>query len=80
MTGEGQEGPTIVLWVIYEHPDDHPEGYVLRRWLMSGDSLQPGAASRHATLDEAREALPPGVEPAPKTGIPEDPTIIEVWW
>jgi len=83
MTNEEQEAPPIVLWAIYEKPDDYRDGYVLRRWLVSGESVQPGASSRHATLPEARAGLPPGAQrvpaSAPETGIPVDPKIIEVW-
>lgn len=69
---------TITLYAIYEHPSDLPEGYVVRQWLIGAGETQPGDATRHVSLAEARASLPPGAEQVGGVG-PDDPTIIETW-
>jgi hypothetical protein len=69
---------TISQWAIYERPSDFRDGYVVRQWLITGDEIQPGDATRHASLEEARASLPP--DALRISGVdPNDPTIIEVW-
>jgi hypothetical protein len=68
----------IIWYVIYTHPKDHPDHFVLRRWYQGENGNQPGEMSVFDTAEEARAALPAGVE---KTSFPEDePAILEVWW
>jgi hypothetical protein len=69
---------TITQYAIYERPSDFRDGYVVRQWLISGDEIQPGDATRHPSLEEARASLPPGAVKV--SGVdPKEPTIIEVW-
>lgn len=69
-------------WVIYDHPRDHPEHIVLRRWTVGPGGIVPDSAAHLCTnVDVARaiilanypEAYP--LDPSPE----DDPTIIEVW-
>jgi hypothetical protein len=69
---------TIIHWVVYEHPTDHPDGYVVRQWHLGAGEAQPGDATRHATLAEAHGALPEGVTQISGPDA-QDPTIIETW-
>jgi hypothetical protein len=68
----------IVQYAIYEHPEDFPEGYVVRRWLIINATPQAGKSTRFATADQARASLPAGVVLL-KGIIDPDPHIIEVW-
>lgn len=66
------------LWTIYEHPRDAPEHYVLRRWEIIVDQPEPREASRHATLEEARAAVPLGLIRMARYEQ-DDPTIVETY-
>lgn len=82
--------PPDVLWglTIYGHPDDYPEGFIVRRWYVPRSHI-PGIAPepvhspighRCATLTEAREVAVQlgGSYPIPR--LPGDvPCIVEVW-
>ena len=67
----------IKQYAIYENPDDFPAGYVVREWLIDGETILPGDGHRAATLDEAHELLPDGVVLIELDD--PDPHIIEVW-
>ena len=48
------------MWVIYEHPRDYPNGYVLRRW-KCGRAAEPDAVAIFADdLLAARAQVPLG--------------------
>ena len=70
-------------WVIYDHPVDFPEHYVVRCWVIG-----PGAPPGHTgeawlrdSLDGAREVIaanyPGGYRLNRQPG--DDPVIVEVW-
>jgi hypothetical protein len=72
----------ITFWVLYDHPRDYPQGYVLRaQWSKRGDPdvvIADKIAWYAATLDELRAILPPGVvRMGPMPG--DNPCIAEVW-
>ena len=68
----------IRQYVIYEHPADYPEGYVVREWEITAGEVQIGPAQPAATLEEARSLIPPGATQI-EVGPQEDKTIIEIW-
>ena len=73
------EGVKTYLYVVYEHPRDYPEEYVIRLHCLCCGKTVPGALVRrrpHAGKRAAR--LPPGVENVGR--FPgDDPVIKEVW-
>lgn len=71
------EDTPIVTWTIYEKPEDHPTGYVIRQWLTVAGETQPGDAWKVNTLEEARQLLPAGSTKTPFTD--EDPIIVGTW-
>jgi hypothetical protein len=73
----GSPGP-ISQFVVYEHPKDHPSGYVVREWTFRGAGLEPGEAWSAATLEDARDLLPDGLTRIAGRD-PQDPVILEVW-
>lgn len=72
----------LSMWTIYDHPDDYPEGYVVRRWIVGrkGQTLA-GDAYFGETLDAVRWFLgqhyPGMVRFARSPG--DDDKIVETW-
>jgi deferrochelatase/peroxidase EfeB len=66
-------------YAIYERPDDHPESYVLREWLILPGQTLPGDSHKVATLEAARALLPAGVSKVSEGPEPDAPKLVEVW-
>jgi hypothetical protein len=67
-------------WVIYKHPKDHPEHYVLRAsHITDANNIMPDRmAWRHKDVEVLRSILPPGLVKLDRH--PDDaPAILEVW-
>lgn len=66
-------------WVIYDHPKDFPEHFVVRRWTIRLHYAIPTQSYNLATsLEDARKFIPAGLVrtlPTPD----DDPVIMEVW-
>ncbi len=66
-------------WVIYDHPRDYPEKFVMRRWKIGAENvLATDEMATADTLDEIRRAVPPGRYRLPRYRD-DDPCIVEVW-
>jgi hypothetical protein len=49
-------------WVIYERPQDYPEHYVMRLWLVVNGRLIITPVTKFAkTLEDIRKDVPPGL-------------------
>lgn len=75
-------GPALMQgWTIYDHPLDHPEHFVVRRWWIESGNPNP-VHSREtllcATLDAARQAVPPWAHCVGRQ-TEDDPVIVETW-
>lgn len=69
----------ITTYAIYEHPDDYPDRFVVRRWNSANGRCWPEPDCRvAATLEEARKLVP---GPAVNLGREheDDAKIVEVW-
>lgn len=74
-----------IQFVIYDHPSDFPENFVVRRWLISGG--EDGIRIVHdetwicSTLAEAREIVATEFPGGYCLGrqADDDPVIVEVW-
>lgn len=66
-------------WVIYAHPRDYPGQYAMRRWdRRAGTMLATDDMALADSLEEIREALPPGLYRLGR--FPDDNvSIVEVW-
>lgn len=69
-------------WVIYDHPLDFPEHFVVRCWIVGPGSIaHTGEAWLRDSLEGAREVIagnfPDGVCLARQPD--DDPAIAEVW-
>jgi hypothetical protein len=69
-------------WVIYDHPADFPEHYVVRCWIIgAGEWWHTGEAWLRPDLESAREVIagnyPDGyrLDRQPE----DDPVVVEVW-
>lgn len=72
-------------WVIYDHPRDDPDHYVVRRWEIMAQpgnaEMLPRESTAVQTLEEARQVIQ---DQAPGSvcltrAEQDDPTIVEVW-
>jgi hypothetical protein len=68
----------IKQYSIYDHPDDYPDGFVVREWLVTAGDVQAGTASTAASLEEARKLIPAGAERTDRAPS-DDPKIVETW-
>lgn len=71
-------------YVIYRFPSDYPGKYVVRGWsiVRGGESTAPVADEKPLavvdTLEEARQAVPPGLFNLGRYGADEH-QVVEVW-
>lgn len=72
--------PIMTHYVIYDHPKDYPDGYVMRRWDIMNGNPHPvaGDAVMALTLEEVRRFIPPGLTRIPRYDS-DDAPILEVW-
>lgn len=74
--------PTLTQFVIYEHPSDFPEWFVVRKWHIGQGTLRPDLTQWICeTLDDARlivgDELVGGV--CMPNSLLDDPSIVETW-
>jgi len=72
---------TLTMWTVYDHPTDHPDSFVARRW-----TIVPGGARPEQVTIVAR-ALAPIRAWLDATGFHrmpampgDDPVILETWF
>lgn len=82
---------SVLLYVIYDHPKDFPNHWVVRRWTsylpvslgpgvtLLGKKAKPEPLCFPAcSLEEARKVVPKGAVQVPKEDH-DDPCIAEIW-
>lgn len=69
---------TFTCWIIYRHPRDYPDHYVVRAWSLPHAVPEPGPLQVANTLDQARELIPPGQVRLDRDPA-DDPVVAEVW-
>ena len=74
-TGDGS--PVITLYVVYEHPRDYPDEFVVRRWFVDRPELGEPFA-RGASLEAVRAALPRNLWNLGRHKN-DDEAVVEVW-
>ena len=69
-------------WVVYEHPADYPDYFVIRRWLIRPGAMEetPEVWLRHSLADARRviDRNAPGAYRLDRSPG-DDPVIVEVW-
>lgn len=68
-------------WVVYDHPLDHPDGFIARRWEINGIDIRATADTLAGTdLEQIRRVLRDELGLYCLTRYAEDdPSIVEVW-
>jgi hypothetical protein len=73
-------GAEFAGYTIYDHPKDHPEGFVVRRWTVSiAGAWCDAECSVAESLEAARRLVPEGMMPVPRFPK-DDPVIVETWF
>lgn len=80
MTNDSNTQPKLIMdqWVIYDHPADYPNGYVVRKWETIPGGMMPVSYTGCATLKDAWNAIPLGCVPDGRHPD-DDPVIFERW-
>ena len=71
----------LSMFVIYAHPRDFPDDFVIREHIVTRDGRQLAAAKLHGrgmTLEYVRTLLPHGLKNIGRMHD-DDPVIVEVW-
>lgn len=73
-------GEALSVWTVYDSPLDYPGKFVVRRWRVTGAGhvMPDQRATSHDSLEEARQAVPPGLFRMGR-GPADDPAVLEVW-
>ena len=72
-------GDVLSMWVVYERPKDYPTSYVVRRHaITSGGHYATPDHTIHATLEEARAAVPKWTVRLIRDPN-DEPQIVECW-
>jgi hypothetical protein len=65
----------LPMWTIYDHPKDHPEGFIARRF----ESIMPTGDTLAGELEELREIfINAGLFKLPRSEG-DEPQIVETW-
>ena len=75
---------STIIYTIYENPKDHPEEFVVRKWVAQGPLseirlLPEGIIGKAKTLDEVRKLIPEDWVCLGQFPGMEDPVIKESW-
>lgn len=70
----------LIMWTVYDHPDDYPDHYVARKWLAGDAWLEPTDEVLVDTdLAALRKRMPPWLYCMPRQEG-DDSKIVEVWF
>lgn len=78
---EAMPAAPLVMWTIYDRPLDFPQGFIARKWMVSGQPAVAQATNETLTddsLDGLRKRLPPGLYQMPR-GALDETQIVETW-
>jgi hypothetical protein len=80
VTREPPPGTFMTHWVIYKHPKDHPDRYVLRATYITDahNIMVDPMAWVHKDVEVLRRILPPGLVKIDRHPN-DDPVILETW-
>lgn len=82
MEDDSTANPHLVMsqWVIYDHPRDFPDKYVMRRWEIRqpAEIVATDDMALANTLEEIRLSVPQGLYRLERFRD-DDPSIVEVW-
>lgn len=69
----------LIIWTVFDHPDDYPDVFMARKWLVVDGSYAPTHdVLTGPTLQSVRDQIPAGLCCFARS--PEDnPAIVESW-
>jgi hypothetical protein len=69
------------VWVIFDHPRDYPDAFVLRRQTVfpDGTIVNDPVCVTATSIERVRARLPRGVVQVQWPGQDPDPVIVEAW-
>jgi hypothetical protein len=69
-----------LMYVIYRNPSDYPDRFVVRRWVITSNSMlaEEVPVTVAVTLEEARSVVPPGAIRVLREEA-DDPVVYETW-
>jgi hypothetical protein len=70
----------LSLYVVFDHPSDFPDSFVVREQIVrgGGSEIVMGDAWTAPTLEEVRKLVPPHLHRLDRSPG-DDPNIVEVW-
>lgn len=70
----------LAMWTVYDHPKDHPDVFVARRFELQDGTMTPtGAVQQHQDLAQLRLDMRASGLFCLKRAPSDDPVIVEVW-
>lgn len=73
-------GATLILYTVYDHPDDYPDHVVVRAWHLADGAAWAGSPMLADDIAAARELIPARVA---RVCVPRDPAdpaaVVETW-
>lgn len=67
------------MWVIYKHPSDFPNQFVVREWwIVYGDPEVSDTFQTADTIEDARQLIPAALHCIPRDPA-DEPQIVETW-
>jgi hypothetical protein len=69
----------LAMFVVYRHPKDYPDKFVVRRWdIFHGKAIPTQWVRTAESLEQIREEIPPGLARILRDPT-DDPSIVECW-
>ncbi len=69
----------LTIFIIYKYPNDYPQGWVVKRWIIDSEGAQPDILSLQAdTLARARQMIPEGLVRFSRNKD-DDESVFESW-
>lgn len=75
MSESNVSSANIRMYVVYDHPSDYPNCFVVRLWKNGQPTLTHILAE---SLEQARKMIPNGLVRIPRH-VSDDPVIVETW-
>lgn len=72
-------GAPLDMWVVYDHPSDYPDKWVVRKWSVTSQEVPTGVVFVGDSFEEVSNILPAGLVWMPR-GEGDDPAIAGVWF
>jgi hypothetical protein len=70
----------LEMWTVYDHPKDHPDSFVARRWTIGPNLAIPTDDwIEETTLEELRERMIEAGRVCIRRSLEDDPAIVETW-